>query len=257
MPFTKPNRPENIDAATVSDKAGTIQVTWTAPADNGRPITRYAVAAGGRTTEVTDGTGVTLNGYDTGATVSVEVRAVNEAGESEAATATAKTLPKPVVTITGSSATFNTATVTFSVNAGGAQATCTVKSSNGGGSASGGCSSLKVTGLKPSTSYTLTVTAKTAAGTSDARTSNQTTDALFGTATCKNGEEGDTADYCDKDREGRNGNEVFSVTRQDNDKQVGWAKPGSRLEAYCKKKGSNIDSYIYNNHQASDWWVQV
>ncbi|WP_433727387.1 fibronectin type III domain-containing protein [Actinoplanes sp. CA-051413] len=257
VPFAKPNRPENIDAATVSDKAGTIQVTWTAPAENGRPITKYVVAAGGKTTEVTDGTGVTLNGFGTGENVSVEVRAVNEAGESESATATAKTLPKPVVTITGSSATFNTATVTFSVNAGGAQATCTVKSSNGGGSASGGCSSLKVTGLKPSTSYTLTVTAKTAAGTSDARTRNQATDALFGTATCKNGENGDTADYCDKDREGRNGNEIFSVTRQDNDKQVGWAKPGRRLEAYCKKKGSNIDSYIYNGHKESDWWVQV
>jgi hypothetical protein len=256
VPFTKPNRPENIDAATVSDKAGTIQVTWTAPAENGRPITKYVVAAGGKTTEVTDGTGVTLNGFGTGENVSVEVRAVNEAGESETATATAKTLPKPVVTITGSSATFNTATVTFSVNAGGAQATCTVKSSNGGGSTSGGCSSLKVTGLKPSTSYTFTVTAKTAAGTSDARTRNQATDALFGTATCNNGESGETADYCDKDRDGRNGNEIFASTSQQST-QVGWAKPGRRLEAYCKKKGSNIDSYIYNSHKESDWWVQV
>ncbi|GAA3943440.1 fibronectin type III domain-containing protein [Actinoplanes auranticolor] len=256
VPFTKPDRPENIDAATVSDKAGTIQVTWTAPAENGRAITKYVVAAGGKTTEVSDGTGATLNGFGTGENVSVEVRAVNEAGESEAATATAKTLPKPVVTITGSSATFNTATVTFSVNAGGAQATCSVKTSNGGGSASGSCSSLKVAGLKPSTSYTLTVTAKTAAGTSDARTRNQATDALFGTATCKNGENGETATYCDRDRDGRNGNEIFASTSQQSN-QVGWAKPGTRLEAYCKKKGTSIDSYIYNNHKESDWWVQV
>jgi len=181
---------------------------------------------------------------------------VNEAGASEAATATAKTLPKPVVTITGSSATFNTATVTFSVNAGGAQATCTMTASNGGGSASGSCSSLKVSGLEPSTGYTFTVTAKTAAGTSDARTRAQRTDALYGTATCNNGENGDTATYCDEDRDGRNGNEIFASTSQQSD-QVGWAKPGTRLEAYCKKKGTSIDSYIYNNHKESSWWVRV
>jgi hypothetical protein len=256
VPFTKPNRPENIDAATVSDKAGTIQVTWTAPADNGRPITRYAVAAGGKTTEVTDGTGVTLNGFDTGATVSVEVRAVNEAGASEAASATAKTLPKPVVTITGSSATFNSATVTFSVNAGGAQATCTAKANNGGGTATGSCSSLKVGNLKPSTDYALTVTAETAAGTSDARTRAQATDALYGTATCKNGQNGETATYCDEDRDGRNGNEIFAGTSQEG-RQVGWARPGTRLEAYCKKKGDEVYAYIYNNDKRSTWWVQV
>ncbi|MEU4219560.1 fibronectin type III domain-containing protein [Actinoplanes sp. NPDC026623] len=256
VPFTKPGRPENLDAATVSDQAGAIKVTWTAPAENGRPIDKYVVAAGGKSTEVTDGTGVTLNGFGTGETVAVEVRAVNEAGDSEAATATAKTLPKPTVTVTGSSATFNTATVNFSVEAGGATATCSVQVS-GGGSASGSCSGLTVTGLTPSTDYTLTVTAKTAAGSSDPKTRKQQTDALFGTATCHNGENGDTATYCDKDREGRNGNEIFSVTRQDNDKQVGWAKPGTRLEAYCKKKGRSIDSYIYNSHKESSWWVQV
>jgi len=256
VPFAKPGRPENIDAATVSDKAGTIQVTWTAPAENGRPITKYVVAAGGKTSEVADGTGVTLNGFATGQTVSVEVRAVNEAGESEAATATAKTLSKPVVTITGASATFNAATVTFSVNAGGAKATCTVKASNGGGSATGSCSSLTVKSLKPGTDYTLTVTAQTAAGASDPKARKQATDDLYGTATCNNGENGDTATYCDKDRDGRNGNEIFASTSQQST-QVGWAKPGTRLLAYCREKGTNIDSYIYNSHKESNWWVQV
>ncbi|MEU7905642.1 fibronectin type III domain-containing protein [Actinoplanes sp. NPDC049118] len=256
VPFARPGRPENLDAATASDQAGAIKVTWTAPAENGRPITKYVVAAGGRSTDVTDGTGVTLNGFGTGESIAVEVRAVNEAGDSEAATATAKTLPKPVVTVTGSSATFNSATVSFSVEAGGATPTCSVKTSDGG-TASGSCSSLKVTGLKPSTDYTLTVTAKTAAGTSDPKSKRQQTDALFGTATCRNGENGDTATYCDEDRAGRNGNEIFSVTRQDNDNQVGWAKPGTRLEAYCKEKGTSIDSYIYNSHKESTWWIQV
>ncbi|AGL15922.1 fibronectin type III domain-containing protein [Actinoplanes sp. N902-109] len=256
VPFAKPARVDSVDATTVGSQPGTIQVAWTAPAENGRPITKYLVAAGGRTTEVTDGTSATLNGFGEGETVQVEVRAVNEAGEGDPGTATAKTVAQPVITITGSSATYNSGTVTFTVNAGGGTAACSMTASGGGGSTSGSCSSLKIGSLKPSTSYTFTVTAKNAAGTVT-KTKAQSTDALYGTATCNNGENGDTATYCDKDVDGRNGNEIFSVTSQDNDKQVGWAKPGTRLEAYCKKKGDNIDSYIYNHQKQSSWWIQV
>ncbi len=256
VPFAKPARVDSVDAATVGDQPGTVAVTWAAPAENGRPITKYSVAAGGRTTDVTDGTGVTLNGFGEGETVQVEVRAVNEAGEGEPGTATARTVAQPVITVTGSSATYNSGTVTFTVDAGGGTASCSMSASGGGGSASGSCSSLKIATLKPSTSYTFTISAKNAAGTVTKARAQQTA-ALYGTATCHNGENGDTATYCDKDVDGRNGNEIFSVTRQDNDKQVGWAKPGTRLEAYCKKKGDNIDSYIYNKQKQSSWWIRV
>ncbi len=256
VPFTKPARPEGVDAATVGDQAGAIRVAWQAPVDNGRPISRYVVSAGGKNTDVTDGTAVTLTGFEAGANVAVEVRAVNEAGESEPGTATARTVATPKVTITGVNPTFNQAVVSFSVDAGGGTATCSVAASDGGGTASGGCTSLTVKNLKPSTAYTFTVTAKNAAGTETA-TRNATTDALFGTATCRNGANGDTATYCDKDREGRNGNEIFSVTRQDNDKQVGWAKPGTKLQAYCKRSGEEVYAYIYNDDKRSTWWVQV
>jgi hypothetical protein len=257
VPFAKPTRPGDVQAATVGDQAGTIRVSWTPSAENGRAISKYVVTAGGRSTDVTGGNAVTLDGFGAGETVGVEVRAVNAAGESEPGTGTARTVAKPTVTITGSSSTFNTATVTFSVNAGGGTAACTVAANNGGGSASGSCSSLKLSNLKPSTAYTFTVTAKNAAG-SDAKTKAQTTAALYGTATCKNGENGDTATYCDRDRPNeRNGNEIFSVTRQDNDKQVGWAKPGSRLQAYCKKSGEEVYAYIYNKDKRSTWWIQV
>jgi hypothetical protein len=244
-----------VDAATIGDKAGAISVTWQPPADNGRPITTYVVKAGGKSTEVTE-TSTTLTGFGEGETVSVEVRAVNEAGPSEPGTATAKTVAAPQVTITGSSATFNSATVTFSVDAGGGTASCSMSANNGGGSTSGSCSSLKLSGLKPSTSYTFTVSAKNAAGTkTDAKA--QKTDALYGTATCHNGAEGDTATYCEDKPNARNGDEVFSVTRQDDDNYVGYAAPGRRLEAYCKKSGQSIDSYIYNSHKESAWWIQV
>jgi len=76
-------------------------------------------------------------------------------------------------------------------------------------------------------------------------------------ATCRNGAEGETATYCDRDVSGRNGNEIFSVTRQDNDRQVGWARPGTRLKAFCRKQGEEVYAYIYNSHKRSTWWVRV
>jgi hypothetical protein len=259
VPFTKPGRPEGVNATTVGNQAGAIAVSWTAPPENGRAITRYTVSGGGKSTEVPAGsTSATLTGFGNGVSVSVSVTAVNEAGASEPATATAKTVKAPVVTITGSSKTFNTGTVTFSVDAGGGTAACSVKSSGGGGSASGSCSSLKVTGLMPSTKYTLTVTAKNAAGSVDKPTS-LTTDKLMGTATCNNGANGDTKHYCDPDNDvnSRNGNEIFSVPRQDNPKQVGRAANGDRLEALCKIAGEDVDSYIYNHRKRSTWWIRI
>jgi hypothetical protein len=80
---------------------------------------------------------------------------------------------------------------------------------------------------------------------------------MFGVATCVNGSSGEEAGYCDRDRDGRNGNEIFSVPRQDNDRQVGWARPGTRLEALCKRQGEEVYAYIYNDDKRSTWWVRV
>ncbi|HEU4349386.1 MAG TPA: hypothetical protein VFR35_16540, partial [Actinoplanes sp.] len=256
VPFAKPSKPGDVRAATVGDKAGTVSVTWSPSADNGRPITKYVVTAGGRSTDVTDGTAATLDGFGAGETVAAEVRAVNEAGAGDPGPATARTVAKPTVTLTGSSSTFNTATVTFSVDAGGGTATCRISADNGGGSATGKCSSLRLTNLRPSTDYTFTVTATNAAG-SAAEARALATKALYGTATCVNGAEGDTATYCDRDVDGRNGNEIFSVPRQDNARQVGWARPGTRLQAYCKRSGEEVYAYIYNKHKRSTVWIQV
>jgi predicted RNA-binding protein with TRAM domain len=255
VPYNVPGQPEGVEAATVGDRAGAIRVGWQAAAENGRPITKYVVSAGGKTSEVT-GTSATLTGFADGANVAVEVRAVNEAGEGPPGTATATTMAAPKVTITGVSPTFNQAAVSFTVDAGGASSTTCSVAASGAGSASGNCKSLTVRSLKPSTSYTFTVTVTNQAGSVTAQRA-ATTDALYGTATCINGEEGDTATYCDKDVAGRNGNEIFSVTRQDNDKQVGWVKNGTRLKSFCKKSGDSIDSYIYNHHKESTWWVRV
>ncbi len=255
VPFARPGRPGDVQAATVGDRPGAVAVTWSPAADNGRPVTKYVVTAGGRSIDVPGGTSATLDGFGAGETVGVEVRAVNEAGDGEPGTATARTVAEPVVTITGASTTFDTATVTFSVDAGGGTATCTVSADNGGGSAGGSCSSLRLSNLKPSTGYRFTVTARNAAGSAEGVRAADTK-ALFGTATCINGANGDTATYCDADRDGRNGNEIFAVPDQGG-RQVGWARNGTRLEAYCKKSGDDVDSYIYNRQKRSTWWVQV
>src|SRR4029453_16921543 len=51
VPFAKPTRPGDVQAATVGDKAGTIRVSWSPSADNGRPITKYVVKAGTKSTD--------------------------------------------------------------------------------------------------------------------------------------------------------------------------------------------------------------
>ena len=91
-----------LAAATVAGHAGSVTVTWTAPADNGRPITKYVVKAGGKETEVTE-TATTLTGLGDGATVQVEVTAVNEAGPGTAATASAWAWVGLIVLVLGSS----------------------------------------------------------------------------------------------------------------------------------------------------------
>ncbi|MFF5217863.1 fibronectin type III domain-containing protein [Micromonospora sp. NPDC000442] len=254
VPFTVPGEPVELRASTVADQPGTVAVQWAPAVANGRPVTGYVVEVGDKRSEVTD-TQATVGGLGDGQNVTVRVRAVNEAGEGAQATTTARTVAAPRVTVTGSSATATAATVTFTVDAGGGQASCTL-SRSGQPAKSGPCSSITMSGLAPGTRYTFTVTATNAAGSGTA-TRAQQTDALYGIATCENGPDGDQRTYCDRDRDGRNGNEIFSVPRQDNDRQVGWAEPGTRLKAYCKVRGTDIDSWIYNDNKQSTWWVQV
>ncbi|MEU8210383.1 fibronectin type III domain-containing protein [Micromonospora sp. NPDC049044] len=254
VPFAAPGAPLELRAGTVANQPGAVTVQWAPAEDNGRPVTKYVVDVGGRVSEVSE-TRTTVTGLGNGQNVTVKVKAVNEAGPGPEATATARTVAEPRVTVTGSSATATGATVTFTVDAGGGQATCSL-STTGEPAKAGACSSITMTGLTPGTAYTFTVTATNAAGQGTA-TKAQATPALYGIATCNNGTGADQRTYCDKEVDGRNGNEVFKVTKQDNDQQAGWAKPGTRLKAYCKKTGEDVDSYVYNDHKRSTWWVQV
>jgi len=167
VPFTKPSAPRNLGASTVSNQRGTIQVRWEKADANGRPIEKYVVEAGGRSRDV-DGTSVTLNGFGDDQAVQVKVRAVNEAGSGAPATAAARTIGMPTVTVTGSSGTYNSVRVTFTPNNKGGTATCKV-AITGAGSTQKACGTapltMTVTGLWPNRSYSYTVTVTTAAGT--------------------------------------------------------------------------------------------
>ncbi|MGW9195225.1 fibronectin type III domain-containing protein [Micromonospora chersina] len=253
VPFTVPKAPTELRASTVADQPGTIAVQWAPAVDNGRTVTKYVVEAAGKTTEVTD-VQTTIGGLGDGQNVTVKVKAVNEAGPGAEASTTARTVAAPRVTVTGSSADATSVTVTFTVDAGGGRATCSA--ATGGKTASGSCSSLRVTGLTPGTAYTVTVTATNAAGKGTA-TRAQSTDPVYGVATCKNGSSGAEATYCNSDRAGRNGNEIFEITQQVDSRQAGWVPDGTRLRTFCKKQGEEVYAYIYNNDKRSTWWVQI
>jgi hypothetical protein len=254
VPFTMPDAPTNLSATTVAGEAGAISLVWAEAWANGRPVTKYVVSAGGATTEVTEPR-AKLTGLGNGQTINVKVHAVNEAGAGADASDTARTVAPPRVTVTGSSADITSVTVNFTVDAGGGQATCSVTPA-GRAAVAGACSSIQVTGLAPGTGYSFTVTANNVAGAGSA-TRNQATSPVYGIATCNNGASGATATYCNADVAGRNGNEIFRITQQVNAQQVGWASPGTRLQAYCKAQGDDVDSYIYNSQKRSTWWVQV
>lgn len=255
VPFTTPERPAELRAATVPDKPGTIVAQWAPAVANGRPVTTYQVAVGDKRVEVND-VRATVDGLGDGQNVTVTVQAVNEAGAGAEASTTARTVATPQVTVTGAATTATSVTVNVTVDAGGGRATCTL-TLDGRTTPPEACDALTMGGLTPGTAYPVTVTASNAAGTGTA-TTRQTTKPLYGIATCVNGPDPDQRDYCDREKPGeRNGNEVFSVPQQDNDRQVGWAEPGTRWQAYCKVRGEEVYAFVYNDDKRSTWWVRI
>nr|WP_310376461.1 fibronectin type III domain-containing protein [Catenuloplanes atrovinosus] len=256
VPFTVPEAPEGLDAATVAGEAGAITVTWTAPAENGRPITKYVVTAGDKTAEVAaGGTSTKLTGFGNGVNVSVKVQAVNEAGEGKQATATARTVAAPQVTVTGSSATQTEVTVKATVDAGGGTATC--KLTGGGKSVSGGCASLTVTGLSPSTDYDLTLTATNAAGSATAKVA-KTTSAVYGLAVCNNNTSSTDKAQHTWCNDADNGRQVWAAPK-DEGTLLGRAGQNQRLSAICKTSGEGISAYVYNRGKTdpTSIWIKV
>ncbi|MBT8227923.1 MAG: fibronectin type III domain-containing protein [Dactylosporangium sp.] len=255
VPYTAPGKPA-VTASTATDKQGTIAVNWTAPATNGRPITKYVVTAGGVTKDVSSGRSTSVSGLADGATITVKVHAVNEAGAGADGTTTAKTIEEPTVSGVSATATATALTVKFTAGLGGAStSTCSVTVS-GKSAVTGTCGSITVSGLTPSTSYPYTVKVSTPAGSATAA-GTQSTKSVTGVAFCQNNTaSSDPAQHawCD---DPDNALEVQSNPAALHSGQVGRTTHKSTYTAYCYTTGINVRAYVYNNYKDTNIWVKI
>jgi subtilisin family serine protease len=170
VPPSAPSAPTGVSATSGDSSA---RVSWTAPADGGRPITGYTVtSSGGQTSTVSsESTTTTVTGLTNGTTYTFTVTATNSVGTSPSSAASGSVTPiAPPGAPAAPMAAAGDMTVAVSWSApdsdGGSPVTgYRVTASPGDGScATAGALSCTVTGLTNGTAYTFTVTATNAAG---------------------------------------------------------------------------------------------
>jgi hypothetical protein len=191
IPFNKPAAPVGLVAATDGAQRGAIQVSWQAPKSNGRPITGYEVVTpNGAVIKVT-GTSANVAGFPDDTAVGVKVHAVNAAGAGPDATASARTMGAPTLTVTGTSSGYNQIQVTITPNNKGGNATCSISASGATQTANCGTAALtlSVGGLWPNNTYSFLVTITNPVGSANA-TGSVPTSQLHGTSICG------TPSYC-------------------------------------------------------------
>jgi type II secretory pathway pseudopilin PulG/predicted RNA-binding protein with TRAM domain len=180
--------PAPTGATATQSNATTITAAWTAPSDNGSPITGYITqysSDGGNTWTTfilppgnTSTTQNIVGEFTSGDSYIVEVAAINADGDggwsAPSSSVTLASAPGVPTAVTASVASTTSALVSWTAPAstGGAPITgYTVTSSPGGETCtSTGATSCTVTGLTDGTTYNFTVTATNLAGTSGAST---------------------------------------------------------------------------------------
>ncbi len=184
--FQGAGKPNQVTGLTATDfgtsrafNNGRIDLSWTAPANNGAPITGYRIE---RSTDnvsysaISVNTGTTATSYsDTGLNSNqiyyykvAAINAVDTGPLSTAANATSTTVPQ-APTIGTATAGDSSATVTYTAGATGGKAVTAYTATSSPGSITGtGSSPITVSGLTNGTAYTFTVTATNANGTSTA-----------------------------------------------------------------------------------------
>jgi RHS repeat-associated protein len=174
--------PSPPSGVTATAKTGSASVSWTAPADNGSPLTAYKVTAspGGASVTVSGSppaTSATVGGLTACTAYTFTVTATNGAGTGSASTASNSVTPYALPGApTGVSASRGNAAASVSWTAPASNcatiSTYTVTASPGGASAtvtgSPPATAATVSGLANGTAYTFTVTATNAAGTGPA-----------------------------------------------------------------------------------------
>ncbi|MGF0115691.1 Ig-like domain-containing protein [Promicromonospora sp. Marseille-Q5078] len=180
IPAGKPDAPAAPTATRVSSDiapdGGQVDVSWTAPNDNGDTISEYAVKVlkngSAVDTRTVDGTSTTFEGLDTKASYTFAVSATNKAGEGATSAASTPVTPygKPR-TPTGVKATDDKGVPVVSWSApddNGSPITSYTVSASNGATVSATGTSARFTGLPNGGTYTFTVTAHNAAGESGA-----------------------------------------------------------------------------------------
>ena len=189
-PAARPRIPTNVQATA---RGRNIDVTWTAPASGGSPITRYIVEScsgsctSWRSTTVSGNppaTSTTIGGLANGTTYRVRVRAINSAGDSGWSATDTATTPTPPGTPTGLTissfgndrltATWTAPTAVSGISHYNVQRCTAAANQDGTWRCASGWSNAGtatdtthvVTGLLGSTSYSVRVQAANAAGTS-------------------------------------------------------------------------------------------
>lgn len=166
-----PGRPSNVSATAGN---GSADVTWTpVAADSSKPIAQYTVTSSpGAFTAQVDGatSNAHLSGLTNGTAYSFTVVATNSAGAGPNSTPSAAVVPATIPGAPSSvraTAGNNQATVSWTTpTTGGSAITRYTVTSNTGQTSSGTASPITITGLANGTSYTFTVTASNAVGTS-------------------------------------------------------------------------------------------
>jgi hypothetical protein len=174
----KPSAPTSVSATDVGTgrayNNGAATVSWTAPSSNGAPITSYTVISSpGGYTATTSSTSVQVTGLQSSVSYTYSVTATNAVGVSDAGTSsavTATTVPQsPTIGAAIDADTGNSVTVAYTAGATGGKSVSTYTAISSPGSFTGtGASPITVSGLTTGTSYTFTVAATNANGTSAA-----------------------------------------------------------------------------------------
>ncbi|MCD0447171.1 fibronectin type III domain-containing protein [Glycomyces sp. A-F 0318] len=265
-PFNVPDAPGNLLAQSSSTAAGTIDVSWNQPSNNGRDIEKYIVRAGTQQQEVASGTTASLSGFGNNEQVQVSVTAVNEAGESEPATTTSNTMSVPSVQIQSHESTGGQVNLTLAIDDGGSSdAQCTLLS-DGVTQNTKSCPDVyAVTGLKASTAYSFQVKISNPAGNMTSGTYNASTSTINGEVFF--GCDSMSTAYCNKpnaDGGGANGVSIYNAPSGGS--HQGYTNTGDRYKAYCWTTGTEVgvrgdesDGYhdYHEGKNASNKWIKI
>ena len=172
-PATAPGAPQQVSATPYVE--GQSTVSWTTPVDTGgAPLTGYLVTAspGGLTCSASTTTSCTVTGLTDGVSYTFTVTATNAAGSSSASSGITPvgSTPDAPTAVVASAASTTSVLVRFtpSVNDYGFAVSSYLVTASSGAHCTTSGSSCVVSGLSAGGSYTFTVTATNAAGTSAA-----------------------------------------------------------------------------------------